>query len=196
MKKAIIFDLNGVFIKSPKLSDRFKDDFGISEDVFLPALEEIMNKVRKPSAENLFRLWEPYFEKWGIEFTETEFLNYWFCAEKENVALVGSARNLKEKGYRLFILSNNFAERSDYYIKTFPFLTEIFEKLYFSWQTGYTKPDIRALGKVLKENELQAEECLYFDDSQKNIDVAKSLGLEAYIFNEEANRLIKELAKK
>lgn len=196
MKKAIIFDLNGVFIKSPKLSDRFKDDFGISEDVFLPALEEIMNKVRKPSAENLFRLWEPYFEKWGIEFTETEFLNYWFCAEKENVALVGSARNLKEKGYRLFILSNNFAERSDYYIKTFPFLTEIFEKLYFSWQTGYTKPDIRALGKVLKENELQAEECLYFDDSQKNIDVAKSLGLEAHIFNEEANRLIKELAKK
>jgi len=29
MIKAIIFDLNGIFIKSQKLGDRFEKDFGI-----------------------------------------------------------------------------------------------------------------------------------------------------------------------
>ena len=59
MIKAIIFDLNGIFIQSPKLSDRFAKDFGISSEVFLPKLSEIMNKVRQPSAGSSFIYWEP-----------------------------------------------------------------------------------------------------------------------------------------
>ena len=35
MIKAVIFDLNGIFIQSPKLSDRFKD-FNIDTALFLP----------------------------------------------------------------------------------------------------------------------------------------------------------------
>ena len=31
MPKTVIFDLNGVFIKSPKLSERFRDDLSVPE---------------------------------------------------------------------------------------------------------------------------------------------------------------------
>ena len=41
MIKAIIFDLNGVFIKSPKLSDRFKERFNVSENDFLSLSDNI-----------------------------------------------------------------------------------------------------------------------------------------------------------
>lgn len=48
--KAAIFDLNGIFLQSPKLSDRFEKDFGVATSVFLPKLSEIMDRVRQPNA--------------------------------------------------------------------------------------------------------------------------------------------------
>ena len=42
MMKGIIFDLNGVFIQSHKLSDRFKEEFGVQTEVFLSALNDVM----------------------------------------------------------------------------------------------------------------------------------------------------------
>ena len=36
--------------------------------------------------------------------------------------------------------------------------------------------------KVLTENNLKPEKCLYFDDVQANIDVANNLGIKSYLF--------------
>jgi len=83
-KKAIIFDLNGILIVSPYLSDRFRDEYGVAGDDFLPALKEIMAKIRMPNAGNAYSYWEPYLDKWGVEMSEQEFLDFWFTAEKEN----------------------------------------------------------------------------------------------------------------
>lgn len=180
--KAVIFDLNGVFIQSLKLSDRFRRDFQIDETVFLPALQEVMSHVRKPNANSVYSYWLPYFTKWGVTLNEVQFLEYWFSAEKENFEMVKMAEDLKQRGLKLFILSNNFRERADYYRQHFLFLNSIFQKIYYSWQTGFIKPDKQAFELILKENDLKASECLYFDDSQKNVDVAKEIGIEGYLF--------------
>lgn len=182
MKKAIIFDLNGVFIVSPKLSDRFHDTFGIEPERFLPALSDVMSHVRMPGAESMYSYWQQYFKEWGVEVTEQEFTDFWFSAEKENTEMVALARELKGRGLRLFILSNNLRERSAYYDTHFLFLKELFEKQYYSWQTGFIKPDTRCFETVLNENNLEAGECIYFDDSEKNVAVAQSLGVESYLF--------------
>lgn len=182
MKKAVIFDLNGVFILSPKLSDRFKDAYGIEQERFLPALSDVMSHVRLPGAEDMYSYWEPYFKSWGLIVSEEEFTDFWFNAEQENAEMVALARELKAKGVRLFILSNNLRERSAYYDTHFPFLRELFEKQYYSWQTGFIKPDMRCFETVLAENNLKPEECLFFDDSEKNVAVANSLGIENYVF--------------
>ena len=183
MIKAIIFDLNGVFVRSPYLSDRFEKKFGVSGKEFLPALKEIMTKARKPNAGNSFNYWKPYLKKWGINLTEEQFFDFWFSAEKEEPEMVEFVKKLKEdRGVKIFILSNNFIERANYYKKTFPFLEEIFDKVYYSWQTGFVKPDPEAHKNLLAENNLKPEECIYFDDSKKNIEVAKKLGIQSYIF--------------
>lgn len=191
--RVIIFDLNGVFIVSPKLSDRFREDFGVDVTEFLVVLKDVMATVRLPEAESVYLLWKPHLEKWSISMTEQEFFGYWFDAEKENTEMTDLAKSLKMNGIRLFILSNNFKERSEYYDKNFPFLREFFEKVYYSWQTGYVKPDERCYKLILEENGLKPEECLYFDDSEQNIEVAKTLGLNGYIFEnvEQVRRLVK-----
>lgn len=186
MKKAVIFDLNGVFIKSPLLSQRFEYDFGVQEDRFLDALKKVMAEVRQPNAPSVFSLWEPYFKEWGIRFTEEEFLNYWFGVEGEDEEMFQIARDLKEKGVKIYILSNNFTERAKYYKQNFQSLgtnlRDVFDKVYYSWETGYLKPNPRAYTHILEDQGLQPEECIYFDDSNGNVGVANGLGIKSFLF--------------
>jgi HAD superfamily hydrolase (TIGR01509 family) len=186
MIKAIIFDLNGIFIQSEKLSDRLKKDFNVDASLFLPKLSEIMHKVRKPNAEPAFIYWKDALEEWKVKFTENEFWEYWFGAEIQSDEMVDFAKNLKQKGIKIFILSNNFKERSNYY-NHYPWIHEAIDKVYFSWQTGFIKPDPMAWKNVLNENNLKPEDCIYFDDQQKNLDSAKSLGIKSYMFTNEHN---------
>lgn len=184
--KAVIFDLNGVFIVSPRLSERFEKDFGILPNVFLPALASVMSQVRLPNAPSLYACWAPYLKKWNVGLDKAGLERYWFNAETENTEMVEVARELKRKGIRLFILSNNLRERGNYYDVHFPFLKEFFEKCYFSWQTGFIKPDIRAFRLILEENGLEAADCVYFDDSHQNVDAASSLGIQSYLYTNAA----------
>lgn len=183
MVKAIIFDLNGVFVKSELLSDRFERDFGVKREVFLPVLKEIMDKVRRPGADELFSYWEPYLQKWGVKLSKQKFYDYWFHAETEDREMVELAMDLKNKGLKILILSNNLKERTAYYLKKFKFLQILPDKIYFSWQTGFLKTDPRAYQLVLQENNLKPEEALFFDDSVQNIEVAGSLGIVARKFD-------------
>jgi HAD superfamily hydrolase (TIGR01509 family) len=184
MLKAAIFDLNGIFLQSPKLSDRFEKDFGVPTDKFLPKLSEIMDKVRQPNAGNAFQYWESVLKEWNVNLKEQEFWNYWFSAEKVSERMVQFAEELRKKGIKVFILSNNFKERAEYYGE-YPWVHEAVNKVYFSWQTGFVKPDTRAWTLILEENKLDARECIYFDDQEKNLKAAESVGIQAHLFTNE-----------
>ncbi len=185
MIKAAIFDLNGIFLQSPKLSDRFEKDFSISTKVFLPKLSEIMEKVRKPNAQPAFMYWKSVLSEWNISLSEKEFWDYWFKAEISSEKMISFAKSLREKGIKVFILSNNFKERAEYY-GHYSWIHEAVDKVYFSWQTGFIKPDVKAWQLVLSENNLKPEDCIYFDDQQKNLDSALSIGIKSYMFTNEA----------
>jgi len=183
MIEAVVFDLNGVFIQSPRLSDRFEEKFHVSGDKFYDVLQEIMPKVRKPRAEDSFNYWKPHLKDWGLNLNKEQFFDFWFSGEKEVPEMINLARKVKENGTKIFILSNNFTERAKYYDENFPFLKD-FDKVYYSWQTGFVKPDLEAYKNLLRENNLQPEQCLYFDDSAKNIKAASSLGIISYLFKD------------
>jgi HAD superfamily hydrolase (TIGR01509 family) len=182
MKKAVIFDLNGVFVVGPMLSERFADEKGVAIEKFLPALKEILPKLQMPGAQGAYFYWQPYLEEWRVAMSEQEFLTFWFTAEKENAPMLALAKDLKQKGLKLFVLSNNLKERTAYYDANFEFFKGLFDKVYYSWQTGFFKPDPRAYQLILEENNLKPEECIYFDDSEKNVAAAQALGIESHVF--------------
>ncbi|MBI5138280.1 MAG: HAD-IA family hydrolase [Candidatus Vogelbacteria bacterium] len=182
MIKAVILDLNGVFIKSPRLSDGFSEKFNVPKDDFLIALKSVMAMARLPNAGDSFELWKAYLDKWGLSLSKEDFFDFWFTSESEVSDMINLAGELKHRKIKIFIVSNNFKERTDYYDKTFPFIKEIAEKVYYSWQTGLLKPDEKAYKLILTENNLAPEECLYFDDSEENVNVASRLGIKSFIF--------------
>lgn len=186
MIKAIIFDLHGIFLQSEKLSDRFAKDFGIPSDVFLPKLKMIMEEVRKPNANPAFTYWEPVFKEWNLGLKEQDFWDYWFKFEVQSDTIIEYVKSLKQKGIKIFILSNNFKERAEYY-GHYPWMHDAVDKVYFSWQTGLVKPDPKAWELVMTENNLDPKECMYFDDQQSNVDSAESLGIKSFLFLNEEN---------
>ncbi len=190
--KAVIFDLNGVFLGGELLSNRFQRDFAVDAKEFIKALKEIMPIVRKPKAPSCFSLFKPYLKKWGLKFNKPEFFRYWFSGEHPVIELITYVRGLKKRKIRVFILSNNFKERTKYYRKHFPDIFAAVDKTYFSWETGFVKPDEKSFRFILQENELKPEECAYFDDDGENVVIAKRIGIGAFLYNgfEETKQLL------
>ena len=93
MVRAVIFDLNGVFIVSRRLSDRFNEDFGVPKDQFMNALNEVMAKVRLPNAGDAYEHWKPYLIEWKVNLGLGEFYDYWFNAESINTELIEVAKD-------------------------------------------------------------------------------------------------------
>lgn len=92
-------------------------------------------------------------------------------------------RALKGK-YRTFLLSNtnkiHVRNFSGYMLQTFgtPDFTPYFEKWYFSCNIGMRKPDAEVFDFVLRENNLEASETLFVDDSVQHIEGAQKVGLQ------------------
>ena len=195
MIEAIIFYLNGIFLKGRYLSDLMQEKYGTSGQEFLPALERIMDKVRRPGAPKIYSLWSPYFQKWGLNLSEGEFFDFWFKSEKLDRLVLDYVNILKDRGLKIFILSNNFRERTSYYRQNCPEIFKNIDKAYFSWETGFIKPNELAFRNILEENGLDPEECIYFDDSQKNVDVANSVGIHAIKYEnlEKTKRIIENM---
>lgn len=61
----------------------------------------------------------------------------------------------------------------------FPSLGIFFDKLYLSHRIGLRKPDPQIFQLILKENNLNANETLFLDDSIQHIEAARKLGIHA-----------------
>ncbi len=175
--------MNGIFLESELLSNRFQYDFGVKSNEFIPALKEIMSQVRKPGAPSCFALFKPYLKRWKVNLNKTSFFKYWFSGEHPVTELIAYAYNLKKRGIKVFILSNNFKERTEYYRKSFPDIFSSVDQAYFSWETGFVKPDQNAFLFILQVNQLKSEECVYFDNDEKNVAAAQSIGLQAFHYS-------------
>lgn len=128
-----------------------------------------------------------YAECWDL----VEYVKHSLRNIPETEALI---RNLHEEGYKLFCLSNMSLE---FYndLKTRPVFT-YFDGQIISALEKLIKPEKEIFLLLLERFNLQAEECLFIDDLQKNIDAARKLGFHTVHFTDkekgyrEINRLL------
>jgi putative hydrolase of the HAD superfamily len=93
---------------------------------------------------------------------------------------------LRQKGYRLYLLSNtNPVVMSWAYSPAFSpqgkTIDEYFDKLYLSYQIGYTKPHPEIFRFMFDDSGMIPSETLFIDDGTANIEAGKESGMKTYL---------------
>ena len=106
-------------------------------------------------------------------------------------------RELKNKGYGVYILSNYGRWTYQNTTEALSFLEDV-DGAVFSYQVHQMKPEPEIYQTLLAKYGLKAEECVFLDDRQVNIDGAKAQGMEGIVFTsyEEAVERLKEYGVK
>ncbi|HXH74863.1 MAG TPA: HAD family phosphatase [Bacteriovoracaceae bacterium] len=92
---------------------------------------------------------------------------------------------IKSTGVRLALFSNMPPELTQYLKINIPWL-KIFEKSFYSCELGLCKPHAASFQAVLKGLKQNADEVLFVDDREDNIEGAKSVGLKTMLFKDVA----------
>jgi HAD superfamily hydrolase (TIGR01509 family) len=95
-----------------------------------------------------------------------------------NDPVISIAEKLKEKGHRLFLLSNTCEAHFAFASSQFPFL-KCFDGYVLSYEVGARKPEKKIYEKALEIAGCRNEECFYIDDILPYIESARSMDIDA-----------------
>ncbi len=184
MPRAILFDADGVVIKKRErfFSERFAEKQGVALVDQLPFFKNEMRQsfVNKLDLKDALL---PYLAKWKWEGTVEDFLEYWFGEESpRDEEVIGYIQTLRISGIKCYIAT----DREKYwgeYLRERVGLKNNFDDFFFSYDIGYEKDTPEYFIEVLKRLNLPANEVMYWDDDQKNVDVAKEVGINAHFYS-------------
>lgn len=92
-------------------------------------------------------------------------------------------QQLKKKGYKVYLLSNYPLGMYQVHWPMFSFFLEV-DGYIVSAQECMKKPDERIYRLLCDRYQLKAEECLFIDDRQVNVDAAITMGMKSVLFEE------------
>ena len=113
-----------------------------------------------------------------------DFREVYFDALKPNEDMIARMRDLRRRGYRMGLLTNNVREWEPYWRAMLPDIDAIFEVVVDSAFVGMRKPEpeiyeltVRRLGDGLRP-----QDCAFVDDVAVNCEAARALGMRAVQF--------------
>ena len=183
MIKAILFDADGVVIKARSrfFSDRFAEKQGVSVDEVVPFFKKEMRLAFTNKADIKESL-KVYLPKWNWSASVDDFLAYWFKEEsprdEEVLRLIDS---LRLQGIKCYLATDREVYWAKYLVEEVG-LKDSFDGFMFSCEVGHEKHTSEYFKEVLQRLGLSAEEVMYWDDDQKNVDAAKEVGIDARFY--------------
>lgn len=180
----IVFDLGNVLVRwNPatlynKIFATEKDSHAFLNQVCTMDWHTMQDAGRSPAAgtEALVKehpSWEPQIRAFYDRWEEM------FSGPLEGTVQILKA--LKEKGYRLYALSNWNAELYRRTAGDYPFLNWFDGKI-ISGEEQMKKPDDEIYKLLLQRFRIQPGETLFIDDNQQNVEAAERLGIQSILF--------------
>jgi len=171
----VLFDVDGVLLKSWEWSKVLKNNYGISPSISLefykgPFLDCLIGK------KDLFKELKPFLNSWNINLSTEDFVKEWFEADsKINDSVIELLNNFCKVFDNISIATNQEKYRTDYIWNDIGF-SKYFKSIYSSVNIGYTKPDIKYFEYIQNDLKILPEKILFIDDSLPNIESANKLG--------------------
>ena len=192
MKNTVIFDLFQVLIDWQP--DPFYTDIIRDKKRFSYFSDMILHKdfgrftdgvpVLKPALELLKEKYPDFSEELDM-YIDNEHKMINVIDDTVNIA-----KELKDKGMKLYMLSNISIE-SISWLKKEPFFP-LFDGVVLSGELDFAKPDTRIFQYLFDKYNINPEEAVFIDDRLENTQTAKNMGLDSVLFTNPDN-LRKEL---
>jgi putative hydrolase of the HAD superfamily len=191
----VISDFGGV-LTTPLLGSfaAFQDETGIPTQSLGVAMQRIaerdgehplfeLERGRLTEAEFLASLRRELTAELGHEPELHRFSGIYFDALDPNEPMIELMRDLRRRGYRMALLTNNVREWEPMWRSMLP-VDEIFEVIVDSAFVGMRKPEpgIYELTVERIGGDLGAADCLFVDDVEHNVIAARELGMTAVHF--------------
>ena len=183
MSKFFIFDLGNVIVKPMNKKLLYEMlDCNVTYEQFIDFFENDISSI------NIHKgyITDEEYIKQVIDFTGTrktieEFKKIFTGPIRNGLYedTISIIENLKIKNQKVCMLSNltklDFEWFcSKYYIKNF-------DNIFLSYEMHMLKPDIEIYKEMLKKLDTDASNVYFFDDSKRNVAVAKNLNINSYI---------------
>ena len=194
MKKNLIFDVGGVLI-GYRWKEMLMDDFGLSDEKAEEMGRKIFDDPLWPDFDrglvDIDALVEHYcslYPKDEHDIKRMFYDNDKMATERE--AVWEMIAELKDRGYSIYILSNY----SEYLFKkhtgNMPF-RRFLDGGIVSYEAGAVKPEPAIYKMLLDKYDLDPSTCIFFDDIEKNVEAARTLGIESHLVTSEEDLLDK-----
>lgn len=177
-----MFDADGVVIQSEMFSYKYAQEFNVKieelDSFFKTDFQDCL--IGKSDLKIVI---EPWLEKWNWSKSADEFLLYWFKIEHNlNFELIETIDKLRKNNVKCILATNQEKYRLEYMKKEMGF-EKIFDKIYSSSFIGFKKPDIQYYNYILSDLNENPSNIIFYDDSQKNIESAALIGINAYLYD-------------
>lgn len=181
--KNLIFDVGHVLLQY-----RWKEmfmDYGLNLDNSIRIGEEMFSNP----------IWTDKFDRgiWGPDRMVEEYASYLPSEDvtyirkfmidarkmrgEDRTEIWESIRQLREKGYRIYILSNYSEYLFKLHTENAPFM-EYMDGMVVSYEPKYIKPEREIYDYLMDKYGLKYEECIFFDDRLENVKKGHELGMD------------------
>lgn len=183
MLKNIVFDLGGVVVAH-------------NEESFAEKLGEFFSFVFGPDMRCVPSFWVDYdlgvrtidetaasvaeYRKCSVEEAKQNML-YAISLQEEVEPTVQLIKELKEQGYKLYVLSNMSKEYIEF-LRRLP-VFDYFDDQVVSCEINLGKPDKKVYEYLLSHCKLDAAETIFIDDRYDNVEAAAELGITPFHFD-------------
>lgn len=101
-------------------------------------------------------------------------------------------KQLKTRGYKIYLLSNASRRCLNEYFKTFEF-SKYFDGEVVSAFVGHVKPERQIYEILVNKYDLKADECVFIDDLDANVESAIEFGMKAIVYRGNSEELKSKL---
>ncbi len=183
--RAVVWDMGGVLVRNlaPEHRIRLAEKYGLSE----PQLENLVfgNPVSVKASlgeASVDELWEYVARTLNVDRKELPaFVTAFWNSDRVDEELLDFIQSL-HASYKTGLLSNAFADTRPSVGVRFPRLLNVFDVSLFSAEEGLAKPDPRFYQLMLDQLGIKAEEAIFIDDFEENVEGARAVGIKGVQF--------------
>ena len=187
MVKLYIFDMGGVVSLDADVSKQIAERLGFASGKLWEILREEITGLMAGSI-TTEEFWRRCSLKSGRRVDEDLWTLYFH--PRPNLMVIEMIRELKNEA-RVVVGTNTI--ESHYLVHSENGDYDIFDRVYASHQMGLVKPDLAFYTYILDREGCSAAETVFVDDTEENVEAARTLGIRSFLFTG-AEKLGRDLA--